>query len=123
MKENTLNVFSCEDKDTDDKEEKKVLLNENNIASEAVSYQHAQVDKMKEELEGLKQDRKQRKTFSIYLFVFTCLYMAATIVVVCLCGFDVMHLSDAILITLLTTTLAEVIGMFNFVARYLFHHK
>lgn len=123
MKEKTLSDFSCEDKEADEKEEEIVLLNEDKVAGEAVAYQRAQVDKMKEELEGLKQDRKQRKTFSIYLFIFTCLYMIATLIVVYLCGLGYMHLSDAILITLLTTTLAEVIGMFNFVARYLFHHK
>lgn len=60
---------------------------------------------------------------SVYLFAFTCVYMTTTLIVVYLCGLGIMYLSDAIIITLLTTTLAEVIGMFNFVARYLFHHK
>lgn len=123
MKENTLSDFSCEDKETDEKEEEIVLLNKDNVTGEAVAYQRANIDKMREELEGLKQDREQRKSFSKMLFFFTCAYMAITLLVIFLCGFSVMHLSDTILVTLLTTTLAEVIGMFNFVARYLFHHK
>lgn len=122
MSKNFLNEFSDEDENLGKEEEVDIYLR-NNSTETTISYQRAQLNKINEELEGLKQDRKQRKTFSVYLFAFTCVYMTATLIVVYLCGLGVMHLSDAIIITLLTTTLAEVIGMFNFVARYLFHHK
>lgn len=81
------------------------------------------VEKKAEEIESLKQDRSQRKIFSYCIFGFMCLYMAASIVVVFLCGACAMKLDNSILITLLTTTLANVIGVFNFVVKYLFHNK
>ena len=45
------------------------------------------------------------------------------IYVVFLDGYGIIFLSDKVLITLLTTSLANVIGIFNFVAKYLFHPK
>lgn len=50
-----------------------------------------------------------------------CMYMAISLVIVFLCGCGVMKLDVSVLITLLTTTLANVIGVFTFVAKYLFH--
>lgn len=52
-----------------------------------------------------------------------CVYMAAALAIVFLCGLGVLHLKESVLITLLTTTLANVIGVFNLVAKYLFHNK
>lgn len=89
----------------------------------AVAFQRKKIERLNEEIEDLKQDRSQRKIFSYCIFGFMCLYMAASIVVVFLCGFGCMQLDNSILVTLLTTTLANVIGVFNFVAKYLFHNK
>lgn len=85
-----------------------------------VEYLRAKIDRQKEEIEGLRQDRKQRKTFSYYIFGFMCAYMAAVVVIIFFNGFNLTHLSDRVLITLLTTSLVNVIGIFNFVAKYLF---
>lgn len=52
-----------------------------------------------------------------------CVYMAVALLIVFLCGLFVMYLSDTVLVTLLTTTLADVIGIFGFVAKYLYHNK
>lgn len=87
----------------------------------AKDFHHKKIERLSEEIEDLKQDRKQRKIFSYCIFGFMCLYMAASLVIVFLCGLGVMTLDPSILITLLTTTLANVIGVFNFVAKYLFH--
>ena len=81
------------------------------------------VEKKAEEIEGLKQDREQRKIFGYCIFGFMCLYMAASLVIVFLCGYGAMILDVSVLITLLTTTLANVIGVFAFVAKYLFPNK
>lgn len=78
-------------------------------------------DKLHEEIEDSRQDRSQRKIFSYCIFGFMCLYMGVALSIVFMCGLGSMALSDATLITLLTTTLANVIGVFNFVAKYLFH--
>lgn len=79
------------------------------------------IERQREEIEDIKQDRKQRKIFSYYIFGFMCAYMAASLVVVFMCGLGCMALDVSVLITLLTTALANVIGIFTFVAKYLFH--
>lgn len=89
----------------------------------ALTQQRVDIEKLKEELESLKQDRQQRKVLSIALFIFMCVYMAVALLIVFLCGLFVMYLSDTVLVTLLTTTLADVIGIFSFVTKYLYHNK
>ena len=79
------------------------------------------IERQREEIEDLKQDRAQRKKFGNRIFVFMCAYMGIALIILALCGFGLMKLDNSILITMLTTTLANVIGVFNFVARYLFH--
>lgn len=75
-----------------------------------------------EELEGKRQDRKQRGKFSIWIFVFMGAYMLSVVVVLILSGAEVLHLSDGVLISMMTTTTADVIGVFIVVAKYLFHN-
>lgn len=75
----------------------------------------------KEELESRKQDRKQRGRFSIRIFVFMAFYMVGILTVLILAGCKVLVLSDTVIISLLTTTTADVIGVFIIVAKYLFH--
>ena len=89
----------------------------------AVDFQRKKIERLNEEIADLKQDRAQRKIFSYCIFGFMCLYTVASLVVVFMCGCEVMKLDNSILITLLTTTLANIIGVFNFVAKYLFHSK
>lgn len=80
-----------------------------------------EVQEKDEAIKDQRQDREQRKVFSSRIFVFMCAYMGVAIIIVFLCGCRFMTLDDSVLITLLTTTLANVIGVFNFVAKYLFH--
>lgn len=80
-------------------------------------------EKLDEENKNLRQDREQRKYLSYALFFFMCFYMIAALAFVALCGFDVMQLGDSVLCVMLTTTLADVIGVFSFVAKYLYHSK
>ena len=79
--------------------------------------------KMEEEIETIKQDREQRKPFSVALFVFMCVYMSVAILIVICCGLGWLKLSDKVTITMLTTTLANIIGIFSFVAKYLYYKK
>lgn len=89
----------------------------------AIDFQRKKIEKLHEEIQDIKQDREQRKKFSSHIFIFMCAYMAISLVIVFLCGLGVMTLDVSVLITLLTTTLANVIGVFTFVAKYLFHNK
>lgn len=123
MSKNFLSDFSHEEQQLSENDEEDITLNDGDVVEETIAYQRTMLKKANEEIEGLKQDREQRKSFSTWIFIFTCVYMAVTIAIVCLCAFSVMRLSDTILVTLLTTTLTEVLGMFTFVAKYLFHHK
>ena len=121
--EDLMRILSDEGKDKEESEESRVNLLEQTSNELTIDYLRAQIDRQREEIEGLKQDREQRKIFSYVIFGFMCLYMLASLVIVYLSGRRTILLSDSVLITLLTTSLANVIGIFNFVAKYLFHPK
>lgn len=88
-----------------------------------LEFLKAKVERLKSEIKDIEQDRPERKRFSNYIFAFMCIYVLATIVLVILTGCGVLMLSDTVLVTLLTTALADVIGVFTFVAKYLFHRS
>lgn len=121
--EDLMRILSDEGKDKEESEESQVNLLEQTSNELTIDYLRAQIDRQREEIEGLKQDREQRKIFSYVIFGFMYLYMLASLVIVYLSGRRTILLSDSVLITLLTTSLANVIGIFNFVAKYLFHPK
>lgn len=75
----------------------------------------------KEELESRRQDRKQRGKFSIAIFSFMGIYMLIVVIILMRVGNSSIYLSDKVIISLLTTTTAEIIGIFTIVAKYLFH--
>jgi len=80
-------------------------------------------EKNLEELNSLIQDRKERKAFSSKLFIMLIIFLSSSLGILIMSGFEDyidFKLSDAVLITLLTTTSANVIGIFLFVVRYLF---
>lgn len=110
----------------DNPEIRKDFLDDFSLSEEReVSMEDEEIERenRREDLEGKRQDRHQRKTFAVILYIFMCVYMAAALAVVFFCGFGLMRLSDTVLVTLLTTTLADVIGVFSFVAKYLFPQK
>lgn len=88
-----------------------------------LAIQQKKIQQLDEEIKDLQQDREQRKVLSYALFGFMCFYMLVALFIVFCCGFGWMYLSDKVLITLMTTTLADVIGIFGFVAKYLYHNK
>ena len=82
-----------------------------------------QLEDQKEDLQGKRQDRLQRKDFAIAIFGMMWLYMFIALASVITVGNGNLELSDTILTVLLGTTAANIIGSFNFVAKYLFHSK
>lgn len=94
-------------------------------SSESDSAQKIALEDSREELENKKQNRSQRKTYANKLFMFLCVYMALVFLVLFFCGFSLLGftLSDTVLVALITTTTANVIGIFAFVVRYLFYSK
>ena len=121
--EDLMRILSDGGKDKEESEESQVNLFEQKSNELTIDYLRAQMDRQREEIEGLKQDREQRKIFSYVIFGFMCIYMLISLALVFLDGYGIIFLSDKVLITLLTTSLANVIGIFNFVAKYLFHPK
>jgi len=75
-----------------------------------------------EYLENLVQDRKERKEFANKLYWFLLVFITCVMILVFVSGNKCLEfeLSDTVLITLLTTTTANIIGIFIFVVRYLF---
>lgn len=80
-----------------------------------------EVERLSEEVETLKQDREQRVLYSERLFVFLCIYMMFALLIVVACGMGKISLSDTVIVAVITTAFANVIGIFAFVAKYLFH--
>lgn len=121
--EELLQLLAGEEKAKEESEEALTALPKQTPKDLVIDYQRTSLERLKEEIEGIKQDRKQRKIFGYVIFAFMCVYMLAVLVLVYLSGFDVVRLSDGVVVTLVTTSLANVIGIFNFVVKYLFHTK
>lgn len=122
MAEKIVNLLAADTKQQEKTEENLVGLN-GKMEEILLNRQQADIDRLNEENASLRQDREQRKTFSTWIFVFMCVYMSVAIIIVFCCGCGCMYLHDNVLIVLLTSTLADVIGVFSFVAKYLFHNK
>ncbi|WP_303224030.1 hypothetical protein [Butyricimonas faecihominis] len=76
------------------------------------------------ENEGDSQDRKQRKEFADKIFDFVRNYMLFVCIVLFLKGItSQFYLSDTVIVTLLGTTTANVIGILIIVVTYLFSRK
>ena len=79
-------------------------------------------ERQRELLTGLVQDREQRKTYSLRLFVLICVWISVVfgIVIAHGCESVAFRLDQAELVTLIGSTTVNVIGLFAIVARYLF---
>jgi hypothetical protein len=82
------------------------------------------LDKAQLEVEEFAQNIRERKKYarSIFWVILGWMVFVAGIIIACLWLFAVHKpiLSDAVLITLLTTTTANVLGLFVLVVQYLF---
>lgn len=124
-------ILNSEGKKQEEREEAKTELSEEDAAK---LKRDAEIDAIrtandlkKEELKSKIQDREQRKEFAKKIFIFLCIYLFVVFSTV-ICSAvesDCMKftLSDNVLITLLTTTTANMIGIFILVVKYLFNTK
>lgn len=77
-------------------------------------------------IQDLIQDRTERKKYANKTFNFLRLFTLATLVILTASGFhDFLgfKISDSVLITLITSSFASVVGIFILVMRYLFKHS
>lgn len=98
---------------------------EKDIAQENLRKAQLENDALDEVNKGDAQDREQRKQFAEMIFTFVCLYMGAVIFILLLSGAQWVdfRLSDQVVITLITTTTANIIGILLIVVHYLFRKK
>lgn len=81
--------------------------------------------RLQEETAGIKQDREERKVYAGKTFNLLCVYMVCVGILLLMSGFSEsekakFHLSDPVLIAILGTTTTNILGIFYFVANYLF---
>lgn len=81
------------------------------------------IESRRERLRSDRQNRKQRKTYAMCIFSFVCVYMIVALFIIILVGAELLNIDNSVLITMLTTTTANIIGLFAIVARYLFNRK
>ena len=87
-----------------------------------LSKEEIELATLREELASKRQDREQRRDFALYIFIMMCTYLFVVLIVVILKGCTLLQISDIVMNVLLSTTTANVIGIFIIVAKYLFHH-
>lgn len=83
--------------------------------------QQQELRKLTAEADKMVQDNQGRRAFSRNIFTVTIVWLAFVVLVVIFCASGKWKLSDAVLIALITTTTATVIGIFLIVANYLFN--
>lgn len=92
--------------------------------------QNNELRKLNEELKDLKQDRDERKSYASKLYWLVLIWLVVILLIVIFQGLRSLpgtpfyfKLSDTVLITLITTTTANVAAFFLVVVRYLFRPK
>lgn len=119
-------LFSSENKKNEERQEEKTRLSKEDkerLRKEAeIDALQTENDIRKEELKGKIQDREQRKEFAIKIYHFLCFYLSSVLFLIILSATPLIkfELTEAIIITLLTTTTANIIGIFILVVKYLF---
>jgi hypothetical protein len=106
--------------DTDEvvNEEKKELEDER---LHELEKQSLELQLLKAQIQKFEDDNESRREFSRNIFTVTVIWMFLVLVIVIQSANGKWHLSDSVLIALITTTTANVIGIFIIVANYLFN--
>ncbi len=73
-----------------------------------------------EKIAGSQQDRDERKKYAKLTFWLVVSYLFIVFVILFFTGFNLIQISDTVLIALVVTSFAQVVGLFAFVMRYLF---
>lgn len=117
-----------EDLQDDNKKKKKSQEKDTNLTKDDEKKLHLDALQIKnaiswEELEGKQQDRNLRKELGENIYNFVSLYMFGVFFILVLSGIQCNNftLSDTVLITILGTTTANVIGILVIVATYYFN--
>ena len=111
----------------------KNILKKGTHAPDSFSFdelQNNELRKLNEELKDLKQDRDERKSYASKLYWLVLVWLVVILLIIIFQGLQSLpgapfyfKLSDKVLITLITTTTANVAAFFLVVVRYLFRQK
>lgn len=77
----------------------------------------------RQEISDRIQDREERKKYAYRTFIFLCIFTSIILLTILLSGFSTLvnfNLDNSVLIALITSSLATVVGIFILVMRYLF---
>lgn len=87
--------------------------------------QNNELRKLAEELKDLRQDRDERKSYASKLYWLVLIWLVVILFILVLQGLRKFsfQLSDVVLVTLITTTTANVAAFFLVVVQYLFRPK
>lgn len=77
-------------------------------------------EKLKEEINAMRQDREERKFFSKCLFLLTIIYLVFVLLIIWGSSLKLLFIETSVLIALLCTTTGNIIGLFFTVVKYLF---
>ena len=119
---------ASEDLSSEEKEEEKAVLSKTKDTdvwdNERLRRLKLANDILVDTLKDRGQDRDQRKEFADRIFNLIKWYLAGVFLLLFVNGSPLnFHLDNEIFLILLGTTTANIIGIFAFVARYLFHKK
>lgn len=119
---------ASEDLSSEEKEEEKAVLSKTKDTdvwdNERLRRLKLANDILVDTLKDRGQDRDQRKEFADRIFNLIKWYLAGVFLLLFVNGAPLnFHLDNEIFLILLGTTTANIIGIFAFVARYLFHKK
>lgn len=111
--------------DSSDVSEKKYDDIEGRIKEQELRKLQLENDARKVENESESQNKQQRKDFAERIYSFASIYMLGVFLMLFISGTETINfrLSDNVLITLLRTTTANVIGILVIVVTYLFSRK
>lgn len=109
LKEPSSLIFSAEKSEISPFEEKDFLDANQTTAIEA------------EKLKSRKQDRKERKKYAKHIFNFIWVWCGAILIIMVGIGIGWLKFETSVIITLITTTTANILALFVIVANYLFY--
>jgi hypothetical protein len=118
--QNRLQTAQSTKVDTDEvvKEEQKELQQER---IHELEKQALELQLLKAQIRKFEDDNTGRREFSRSIFTVTVIWMFLVLMIIVQTASGKWHLSDSVLIALITTTTANVIGVFIIVANYLFN--
>lgn len=73
-----------------------------------------------EKLKSNKQDRKERKKYASHIFTFIWVWCLVILLMMIGVGFGLLKFETSVIITLISTTPANILALFVIVANYLF---